>query len=228
MPNWVRNRMTVKFEKDTFKATGNGMQILNFIMKPLCTEECVFDFEKLIPIPDSYYADYDPSKTLYPSSALSERALQDYSDYVGMGKMPENMDAERHKAMFTIGKQSYDNYQRYGAANWYDWCCKYWGTKWDACHAERTEREDCVEIIFDTAWSTPTGIWERLFKYLQVISALRRILRIAIVSQGILMSGVQVIVRDSIRMKTEIITTIARNTAVTVTSALLIAETEEQ
>ena len=47
MPNWVRNRMTVKFEKDTFKATGNGMQILNFIMKPLCTEECVFDFEKL-------------------------------------------------------------------------------------------------------------------------------------------------------------------------------------
>lgn len=166
MPNWVRNRMTVKFEKDTFKATGNGMQILNFIMKPLCTEECVFDFEKLIPIPDSYYADYDPSKTLYPSSALSERALQDYSDYVGMGKMPENMDAERHKAMFTIGKQSYDNYQRYGAANWYDWCCKYWGTKWDACHAERTEREDCVEIIFDTAWSTPTGIWERLFKYL--------------------------------------------------------------
>ena len=73
MPNWVRNRMTVKFEKDTFKATGNGMQILNFIMKPLCTEECVFDFEKLIPIPDSYYADYDPSKTLYPSSALSER-----------------------------------------------------------------------------------------------------------------------------------------------------------
>ena len=25
--------------------------------------------------------------------------------------MPENMDAERHKAMFTIGKQSYDNYQ---------------------------------------------------------------------------------------------------------------------
>ena len=165
MPNWVRNRMTVKFEKDTFKATGNGMQILNFIMKPLCTEECVFDFEKLIPIPDSYYADYDPSKTLYPSSALSERALQDYSDYVGMGKMPENMDAERHKAMFTIGKQSYDNYQRYGAANWYDWCCKYWGTKWDACHAERTEREDCVEIIFDTAWSTPTGIWERLFQY---------------------------------------------------------------
>ena len=23
-----------------------------------------------------------------------------------------------------------------------------------------------MEIIFDTAWSTPTGIWERLFKYL--------------------------------------------------------------
>ena len=140
MPNWVRNRMTVKFEKDTFKATGNGMQILNFIMKPLCTEECVFDFEKLIPIPDSYYADYDPSKTLYPSSALSERALQDYSDYVGMGKMPENMDAERHKAMFTIGKQSYDNYQRYGAANWYDWCCKYWGTKTRVMLRELSER----------------------------------------------------------------------------------------
>ena len=48
MPNWVRNRMTVKFEDDTFKANGNGMQILNFIMKPFCTEECVFDFEKLL------------------------------------------------------------------------------------------------------------------------------------------------------------------------------------
>ncbi len=152
MPNWVRNRMTVKFEDDTFKAIGNVMQILNFIMKPFCTEECVFDFEKLIPIPDSYYADYDPSKALYPTSALSERALQDYSDYVGMGKMPENMDAERHKAMFTIGKQSYDNYQRYGAANWYDWCWKYWGTKWEAYHSKRTERE-----IVWKSYLTPHG-----------------------------------------------------------------------
>ena len=62
----------------------------------------------------------------------------------------------------------------------------------------------------------------------QAISALRKIPHIATVSLGILTSGVVVIVQASIRMIKAIIITIVRNTAATVTSALLIDETEEQ
>ena len=60
------------------------------------------------------------------------------------------------------------------------------------------------------------------------ISALRKILLIAMGLRGILTFGVPMIVQASIRMMKAIIITIVRNTAATVTSALLIAETEEQ
>lgn len=39
----------------------------------------------------------------------------------------------------------------YGDRNWYDWCWKNWGTKWNAF--EGSVDYDTKEIIFSTAWS---------------------------------------------------------------------------
>lgn len=46
----------------------------------------------------------------------------------------------------------------YGKNNWYDWCCDNWGTKWNAYNISVDENS----ITFDTAWTTPTPIVNRL------------------------------------------------------------------
>ena len=44
----------------------------------------------------------------------------------------------------------------YGADNWYDWCTRNWGTKWDVADASLVdEGDDCLEYHFLSAWSPP-------------------------------------------------------------------------
>jgi len=46
---------------------------------------------------------------------------------------------------------------------WYEWACKHWGTKWNASdfYVSIDERER-FECRFDTAWSPPVPIWEKM------------------------------------------------------------------
>ena len=49
-----------------------------------------------------------------------------------------------------------ENFLKFGAKDWYDWCINNWGTKWDL----REVRVDChdannITLSFDTAWSPP-------------------------------------------------------------------------
>ena len=41
--------------------------------------------------------------------------------------------------------------------NWYDWCCRNWGTKWDITHPFVSDdvEEDSITFSFDTAWGPP-------------------------------------------------------------------------
>lgn len=49
---------------------------------------------------------------------------------------------------------------RYGATDWYDWSIKNWGTKWNAYRI--LDEQGLIE--FETAWSTPSPIFEKLAK----------------------------------------------------------------
>jgi Ferredoxin-like domain in Api92-like protein len=40
-----------------------------------------------------------------------------------------------------------------------EWASKHWGTKWNACGFHEPDRYECV---FSTAWSPPSGVWEKL------------------------------------------------------------------
>ena len=47
--------------------------------------------------------------------------------------------------------------KKYGATNWYDWCCANWGTKWGAYDVtEWNVFENEATVSFNTAWSPPT------------------------------------------------------------------------
>ena len=52
---------------------------------------------------------------------------------------------------------------KYGHADWYDFRCAKWGTKWNACDVElQLESPTEVSISFNTAWSPPIPIIEAI------------------------------------------------------------------
>lgn len=70
------------------------------------------------------------------------------------------MQTNEGKQCYALGETAYKNEQMYGYTTWYDWCCKYWGTKWNSYdnNINRQERT----ISFSTAWSCPAPIVEAL------------------------------------------------------------------
>lgn len=54
--------------------------------------------------------------------------------------------------VIAYGKIAMDNVKNYGSKDWYNWCVKNWGTKWNACDTFFDE-EFPTEIMFQTAWS---------------------------------------------------------------------------
>ncbi len=57
------------------------------------------------------------------------------------------------------------NIEKYGYKDWYEWNIANWGTKWDVS-ADSIEREDdnTVSMSFESAWSPPTGAYEKLME----------------------------------------------------------------
>lgn len=57
------------------------------------------------------------------------------------------------------------NRDKYGFATWYDYCVNEWGTKWDvdSYNGEETKVENGVlNFGFDSAWSPPIQVYEKL------------------------------------------------------------------
>lgn len=54
------------------------------------------------------------------------------------------------------------NKAKYGYPTWYEFANAEWGTKWDACEVTYEKRGKSLVIWFDTAWSPPMGIYEKL------------------------------------------------------------------
>ena len=59
------------------------------------------------------------------------------------------------------------NREKYGYANWYDFCVNEWGTKWDvdAYEGEDVKVEDGkLSFGFDSAWAPPINLYEKMFE----------------------------------------------------------------
>jgi hypothetical protein len=56
------------------------------------------------------------------------------------------------------------NVEKYGYGNWYDFCVGNWGTKWDVGERGGDTKNDSnsVTLCFDSAWSPPMGVLERM------------------------------------------------------------------
>ena len=66
-----------------------------------------------------------------------------------------------------LEEKTKSNREKYGFANWYDWCNANWGTKWDAYDIEIVSEHyegDTAELTltFDTAWAPPIEFYNAL------------------------------------------------------------------
>lgn len=52
----------------------------------------------------------------------------------------------------------------YGATNWYDWHCKFWGCKWDANDSGFWKDGDDWIITFQTPWGPPCEFMKNISK----------------------------------------------------------------
>lgn len=58
--------------------------------------------------------------------------------------------------------QEASNLEKHGYRNWYDYCVNEWGTKWDVTGQEVNDIPNGVILTFDSAWTPPTGAYDKL------------------------------------------------------------------
>lgn len=146
MPNYVRNNVY-------FRGAPNRLAILKQYMT---TEENQFDFNKLIHMPEELSVDAGSTEKLAIACAKSLREGKHCNDEYAKDTYAHNKSFEEWAK---IGEVYLSNIEKYGVSTWYDWCCNNWGTKWNACEASWEGNE---YVSFDTAWSVPIPIFEKL------------------------------------------------------------------
>lgn len=161
MPNHITNIISF---------TGPTERIEELKSKIRGKEDEAIDFNKIIPRPDSLditsgtSTDFgvavlllkeknDPSKLIpvlnYPwAKAENLNTVEKLADYL----------VETGKADLEHGRIALENIEKHGHQDWYSWSIANWGTKWNAYSI----REEDDKIFFDTAWSTPTPIIEKI------------------------------------------------------------------
>ena len=61
-----------------------------------------------------------------------------------------------------MGNIGTDEEKTYGGRNWYDWCNRRWGTKWNSDDTKLEEHAGCLVYSFYTAWSSCEPVIEEL------------------------------------------------------------------
>ena len=131
------------------------------------------DFNKIIPMPESLNIS---------SGSATDKALKLYKDFVEVFTLGGTMNMDRLSDIplrseevflkqrqdiscedWVLGKAAWNNLRKYGASIWYSWRINNWGTKWNAydCGMDSCEG-DCAKVFFETAWSAPHPILEKL------------------------------------------------------------------
>ena len=169
MPNHVRN--TVYFDCDEARLR----EILEAIQYDNSAEHDEYgigtlDFNKIIPMPAGLDIE---------AGSRTDRGLKAYKDFLYVYTLAgtrtgldllhipqESEDAflrqrtDVKREDFDLGRTAYQNSVKYGSTTWYDWSVSHWGTKWNSYDSGTYQGGH--EISFNTAWSAPHEILEKL------------------------------------------------------------------
>jgi hypothetical protein len=139
-----------------------------------------FDFNQLVAMPASVRATTSGSLTNYGLFILGRDDLVSH-DLFGQGvehwlELPWVKEAgittveglrayfkEKYPGAVPVGEAAIKAYEETGFLSWYEWSLHHWGTKWNAYHfAIEDNRDDRIEFRFDTAWSSPSPIFDQI------------------------------------------------------------------
>lgn len=141
MPNYVINNVTLHGTPERLKK----------FMDLMTTAETCFDFNMLIPMPE------DLNMT---EGSISDLAIRCAEARKAGKTIPMEPWAELSFEEYAdLGDKYIRNKAKYGFTSWYGWCNYNWGTKWNAVEPH-WENDNTVH--FETAWSAPIPIYEKM------------------------------------------------------------------
>lgn len=137
------------------------------------TEIKQFDFNKIIPMPESLDIESMPNlRDLAIYMVINilnngfDREIGGLDIYLNKNftkerfmKLREFYKSLSDKQLIELGLKLIQNKALYGYYDWYGWCNANWDTKWNS-YSNVEISED--EIKFDTAWNEPTSILRKL------------------------------------------------------------------
>ena len=146
MPNYVKNILSFD---------GDPTQV-DRLFSTIQGENGPVDFDKLIPM---------PSELEIESGSRTAAGFKKYMEFVADTGFSTEMEPayltahpEIDREEWDLGKQAYQNIQKYGCPTWYEWRIQNWGAKWNASGAEVLDGR----LSFLTAWNAPKQILEKL------------------------------------------------------------------
>lgn len=86
------------------------------------------------------------------------------------GGYSNDEDGNKKPEQIALEEQQAKNLSKYGFADWYDWACEKWGTKWGACDVYENcgvmvstdSKPATYSIHFQSAWSPAVGLIEEI------------------------------------------------------------------
>ena len=149
MPNYVRNRISFEGDQNEIGRMLDSIQMEEHGIGSI-------DFNKILPMPESLNLE---------AGSRTDEGLRMYRGYLQAQKQNQPIGKylryqSEHPDSWELGKQAYQNILQYGAPTWFEWCTENWGTKWPAIQDETPVVGN--ELCFDTAWSFPHGIIQKL------------------------------------------------------------------
>lgn len=153
MPNHIQNKITI-FGNDNEVA-----KLLNHIKSiDKEGEESQIDFNKITPMPESLNIE---------SGSLGDMAFEllfGAKQYQEDNKSRfSKLDTDRQLESVKLAIQYRNNLDNFGHKTWYEWTIEHWGTKWNA-YGQGDERTTDNTVYFQTAWSAPTNLIQKLSK----------------------------------------------------------------
>jgi hypothetical protein len=163
MPNYVENILKLYGEKEDIAR----------LLAHVKTDKSVFDFNTLIPMPESLNITSGSSTeislavyTYHKTGEIDRLLTYCYREYCQEVEEVSMSDYVKHLlqcggADLSLGETAYNNKKAYGTTDWYYWCVEHWGTKWEALEASIIDEEQDI-ISFETAWSAPNPVIDKL------------------------------------------------------------------
>ena len=172
MPNHITN--ILKFKGDS--------EQVHAMLDKIKSDELGFgsiDFNKIIPMPESLNieAGSRTDEALYvcmmalnpaaPDMGVPKLSSEEYQKLAGIvgrskGEQFMTLDAQRISRaskytplsdVIAMGQVVISNFLQYGCGDWYGWCNRNWGTKWNAYDVHFDQESQSIHFL--TAWDTP-------------------------------------------------------------------------